>query len=138
MRTSFLIALVIVLVLSVEGMAQGKIELVQDSRISGLVEKHIQINELQKGVPGFRVQIYFTSGNNSKANANRVRTEFLTKYPRAKAYVLYQEPFYKVRVGDFRTRLEAQGFLNMVSMDFPASYIVSDEIQYPDLKQINE
>lgn len=112
----------------------GKVDIIQDASVSGLVDKHIQLNEIQRGIPGYRVQIFFASGNNSKPNANKIRAEFLTKYPRLKAYVIYQEPYYKVRVGDFRTRLEAQGILNMISLDFPSSYIVTDEIQYPDLK----
>jgi hypothetical protein len=111
----------------------GSVEIIQDARISTLVEKHIQLNEIQKGVPGFRVQIFFASGNNSKPNANKIKSDFLAKYPRVKAYVIYQEPYYKVRVGDFRSRLEAQGFLNIVTFDFPSSYIVSDEIQIPEI-----
>jgi hypothetical protein len=132
----FLASLISWGVFLVNGYSQsaGKVEIIHDAGVSGLVEKHIQLNEIQKGIPGYRVQIFFASGNNSKPNANRIRAEFLTKYPRLKAYVIYQEPYYKVRVGDFRTRLEAQGILNMISPDFPSSYIVTDEIQYPDLK----
>ncbi len=111
------------------GQNNGKIEIVQDSRIPALVEKHKQLNSLQKGVPGFRVQIFFASGNNSVPITNRIRAEFLAKYPRTKAYIVYQEPYYKVRVGDFRTRLEARGFLNIITHDFPSSYIVSDDVQ---------
>jgi hypothetical protein len=116
------------------GQTEGKLEVVREERIGQLVEKHIQLNEKQAGIPGYRIQIFFASGNNSKPNANRVRAEFLAKFSQINAYVVFQEPYYKVRVGDFRTRLEAQGFLNIVTHNFPSSYIVSDEIQFPELE----
>jgi len=134
MRVLLLIMLVCGFGSLIYGQTEGKLDVIRDERIGHLVEKHIQLNEKQAGIPGFRIQIFFASGNNSKPNANRVRAEFLAKHPHIKAYVVFQEPYYKVRVGDFRTRLEAQGFLNIVTHNFPSSYIVSDEIQFPELE----
>ncbi|MCF8296531.1 MAG: SPOR domain-containing protein [Saprospiraceae bacterium] len=111
----------------------GKVEIFQDARVDKLIEKHVVLNKKQTGIPGYRVQIFFDSGTNSKNKANKVRAEFLLKYKNEDAYVIFQSPNYKVRVGDFRTRMEAQGFLKEISVLYPNAYTVKDEIQFPKL-----
>src|SRR3990170_5382418 len=103
----------------------GRVEIIQDGRIAALVEKHIAINEKQKGIPGYRVQIFFGS---KRKDVLEVRTDFLAKYPDIGAYIQYDEPYFKVRVGDFRTQLKAQKFYKEISGGFPNSFIVEDLI----------
>ncbi len=110
----------------------GRVEIIQDSRISALVEKHIAINEKQKGIPGYRVQIFFGS---KRKDVLEVRTDFLAKYPDIGAYIKYDEPYFKVRVGDFRTQLKAQKFYKEISGSFPNSFIVEDLIVLPELDE---
>ncbi len=111
----------------------GKVEIVQDVRIDMLINKHIELNKKQTGIPGYRVQIFFDSGSNSRNKANKVKAEFLLKYKEIEAYKIFQSPNYKVRVGDFRTRMEARGFLKEISSFYPNAYTVKDEIQFPKL-----
>lgn len=111
----------------------GKVEIIQDARIDILIEKHIALNKKQTGIPGYRVQIFFDSGNNARNKANKIRAEFLLKFKDVESYVIFQSPNYKVRVGDFRTRMEAQGFLKEISDLYPNAYTVKDEIQFPSL-----
>ena len=110
----------------------GRVEIIQDGRIAALVEKHIAINEKQKGIPGYRVQIFFGS---KRKDVLEVRTDFLAKYPDIGAYIQYDEPYFKVRVGDFRTQLKAQKFYKEISGGFPNSFIVEDLIVLPELEE---
>lgn len=109
----------------------GKVEIVQDPKVDILVKKHIQINQKQEGIEGFRVQIFNDSGNNSKNQAQAIQVDFKTKYPDIEAYLTYKSPNYRVRVGDFRTRLDAQHFLNEISTDYPNAFITDEQIQLP-------
>lgn len=111
----------------------GNIEIIQDDRVAYLVQKHVELNEKQLGFPGYRVQIFFASGNNSKNRALAVRNEFAARFPNVEAYLIFQEPNYKVRVGDFRTRLEAQGFTLKIIGLYPNAYPVKDEIKLPPI-----
>lgn len=113
----------------------GKVEiLVQDARITTLVAKHIAFNENRGTIKGFRVQIFFDSGNNSKSRAVTAMNDFKAKYSNVEAYLMFQEPNYKVRVGDFRTRMDAQRLLNVIYEDFPTAFVVKDdEINFPSL-----
>ncbi|MCK9617960.1 MAG: SPOR domain-containing protein [Lentimicrobiaceae bacterium] len=105
----------------------GSVELIQDERVEKLVEKQILLNEKFPGIEGYRIQILFESGNYSKRKATDSKEQFIGKYPDIQAYITFQEPYYKVRVGDFRTRIEAQGFLQQIALDFPNAYVVKEE-----------
>jgi hypothetical protein len=113
----------------------GKIEVMtQDTRINSLVTKHISFNESREGTTGFRIQIFFDSGNNSKSKAVNSMNEFKSKYSKVGAYLIFQEPNYKIRVGDFRSRMDAQRFLHKISNEYPNAFIVKDNgINFPSL-----
>jgi hypothetical protein len=102
-----------------------------DPRLKTLVFKHNDV--LKRGqASGFRVQIYFGT---DKAKAREVKSRFLAAYAsEARAYEIYEQPNFKVRVGDFRSRLEAYRFLKKIRADFPASFIVTSKIEMPPVK----
>ncbi|HNY03361.1 MAG TPA: SPOR domain-containing protein [Bacteroidales bacterium] len=102
--------------------------MVADPRVSVLVNKHIQVNQSVKTIPGFRVQIFSESGVNSKNKAQAALEEFRGRFPEVGAYLSFKSPNYKVRVGDFRTRLEAQRFLIDLTAEYPNAFIITDPI----------
>ncbi len=112
--------------------SKPKVTVVEDPRIVSLVEKHIYLNEKQK-ISGWRVQIFFESGNNSKSRALNKKGVFMTMYPGVGVYLMFQAPYYKVRVGDFRTRIDAEGFKQKLLGEFPGAFVVKDEISFPEL-----
>jgi len=112
---------------------EGTVTINKDYRLDILLVKHFDIAKYEQTIDGYRVQIFFDAGNNSQSNANNARNEFLRKYPDYEAYIKFDSPYYKVRVGDFRTRLEAQHFLNAIFEVYPNSFIVLDQIKYPKL-----
>lgn len=111
----------------------GNIIINKDYRLDILLTKHYDIAKYEQTIDGFRIQIFFDAGNNSQNNANNSRSEFLRKYPDVEAYITFDSPYYKVRAGDFRTRLEAQHFLNQIINEYPNAFIVLDQIKYPKI-----
>ena len=109
---------------------QGRISVVGDVAVGQMVERHIELNRKVKTIPGFRVQIASFSGANSKNNAFSLRERFEQDYPQTPVYIVFDEPNFKVKVGDFRTRLEAYAFLQLVKETYKG-YIVKDNI-YPE------
>ena len=101
----------------------------RDPRIDRLIEKHRHYNQANPGVDGFRVQIFFDSGNNSKRAAQTAREKFMEGHPDIIAYLTFKAPYYRVRVGDFRTKLEAEGFLFQLATAYPNAFTVPDRIQ---------
>ena len=108
----------------------GKVEIIQNEGIDKLMLKHLAINTENESIEGFRIQIHF-GGEREKAKS--VKTKFLQQFPEVPAYEVYQQPNFKVRVGDFRTRLDAQKFMNQMASSFPSAFIVGDDIHLPKL-----
>ena len=108
--------------------AKGNVEIIQDEKITQLTEQYRKMSINNPEVEGYRVQIFFDSGSNSKNKAASVKDNFETVYPGVKSYLSYKEPYYRVRVGDFRTLTEAEGFQKKIAADFPNSFAVKDNI----------
>jgi hypothetical protein len=98
---------------------------VKDSRLNKLNKEYRSTYKLS----GYRVQIF--SGN-KKQPARQARMQFSQIYRKTKAHETYEQPYFKVRVGDFKTKIEALKFKNELVKHFPNCYIVKDEIEYKD------
>ncbi len=111
----------------------GQIKVYQDSRVDSLLKKHIEYHKQQNGIDGYRVQIFFDVGNNSLNRASNVAEQYQLLFPGDTAYISFSEPHYKVRVGDFRTKLDAEGYLQQVLPDYPNAFVIKDRINFPRL-----
>ena len=109
----------------------GKVEFIQDKNVQALLDKHIEINS-KAPIKGYRVKIHFGTDKNK---AREIKGNFISKFPNVPAYEKYDQPNFNIRVGDFRTKLEAYKFLKEVQVEFPSAFLVQDEIEMPRLEQ---
>lgn len=99
-----------------------------------LLDKINDIHREQVTIQGYRVQV-FSSNRQKTAKAEAYKMEKMVKESSIETsiYVLYNPPFFKVRLGDFRTIEEAQAMLEEVVRVLPQlqaeTYIVRDQIQ---------
>ncbi len=103
----------------------------KDPKLDELVEKQKQENLENQSIPGYRIQIYF-GGNRQKAT--EVKIDFGNRYPDIPAYLSYQQPNYKIRVGDYRSRFEAQKLLSELEGKYPTTFVVPDDVRLPQLR----
>ncbi len=128
---------VVLTALFVPALAAGaQVRIIGDKAVTQMVEKHVELNGMVKTIPGYRVQIASFSGINSKVSAFNLRDRFLLDYPSVQAYIVFDEPNFKVKVGDFRTRLEAYAFLQQIKETYKG-YIIKDNIN-PEPPQQSE
>ncbi len=135
MKISLIIAsfLLFPVFLAAQDQREGDVKIIQDPAIDLLVKKHIRVNETREGIPGYRIQIFFDSGANSKNKAKTVCDDFRRRYSETGVYLHFISPNYKVRVGDFRTRLDAFRFLQEIQVHYPSAYVVADQIKLPNI-----
>jgi len=107
----------------------GKVEIVQEYKVKELVNKHIEVNS-KAPIKGYRIKIHFGSDKNK---AKEIKAKFISKFPEISAYEKYDQPNFNIRVGDFRTKLEAYKALKEIQVEFPSSFLVQDEIEMPKL-----
>jgi hypothetical protein len=82
--------------------------------------------------PGFRVQVMFS---NSIDEATKVKSEVALLFPADIVYMLYDSPYYKVRVGDYQERNNAaQALKILIEKGYMQSWIVPDRVQKNPLK----
>jgi len=121
------------------GSGAGQLNIQQDPSLDTLISRYILMSKKvykekgYYGMNGFRIQIYASSNRNAREESNKARAEFMSKFPDIVSYPMYQDPgYFKVRVGDFRTRSEATRLFLLISKEFPDAYLVPDIINFPD------
>src|SRR4030095_4883037 len=115
--------LLLVLGVSLNTFAQidsGSVIVHKDPRLSLLVKKQAQINEEttrnnRRSMPGFRIQVINTT---DRSNAIDAKSKVYKLYPELKAYLLYQSPYFRLKVGNFKTREDAEEYLKSLTRDF--------------------
>lgn len=127
--------IIFLLLISTFSFAQkaGVVAVTADPRIDSLLARRLELNrEAARGafisMDGFRVQI-FSGSDRNKAYAEQAR--FKGMHPLVGCYITYTQPNYKIRVGDFRTRLEAEKFMSVLRPTYPTMFIFPERINLP-------
>ena len=109
------------------------VEVLQDSAVGALLHAAMQGDLELVEIDGYRVQIYSSNRQQvAKSEALEREAKIKDKLDQT-VYVLYMPPFWKVRIGDFRTYEEAKEYKKLFVEQFPSimgdTYIVRDKIQ---------
>jgi len=111
----------------------GDLNIYQDPGIDSLIGRYILYNVRMNGLEGFRIQIYNSSGKEAREEAGRRRAEFMSRFPGIVSYATFDRPsYYKIRAGDYRSRIEGTKDLLMIRRVFPDAILVPDIINFPD------
>ena len=78
-----------------------------------------------KYIDGFTIQVY---GGDNRATARDYRLELIRKFPFSEPRMVFEQPNYKVRVGQYFTRLEAQHFFTEIRHVFPKAILIPTRI----------
>lgn len=109
------------------------VEVVQDSMVGVLLNVAMKGRMEFVEIDGYRVQIYSSNQQQTaKAEALELEQKIKDKVNQT-VYVQYLPPFWKVRLGDFRTYEEARDYKKTFVQLYPSmmgdTYIVRDKIQ---------
>jgi len=135
-RTKFLVGFLSLLfnVLVVQLLANDSVIVIKDARMDMLSVKQAYINKRTSMMTstglykGFRIQLISTA---SRDAAQQMKTDMMNRYPDQKIYMLFQSPNFKVRMGNFLKRKDAERFRIQLMRYFPQGvYIVEDAIEY--------
>jgi hypothetical protein len=106
----------------------------KDPRLDIFTEKQSTVNKLTSKMTtsglykGYRLQVLSTR---SRDEAFKLKSKLLQWFPGQQTYVLYQSPYFKVRIGNYLRKSEAESFKNRLLPKLPQNvYIVDDVIEY--------
>ena len=104
---------------------EGQIAIVQDTSIQRVLNLYKTFAKEKRQVNGFRVQL---ASNNNRQTLLSTKANFLQQFPAVPAYIEYQPPQFKLRVGDFKTRIDADAFREEIIISFSSAFVVPDKI----------
>lgn len=106
----------------------------QDPRMEVLTQKQRIVNRKQSMMTanglykGFRIQVIST---NQRDDAFRIKAELLANFPEHKSYIIYQSPNFKVRIGNFIKKEDAEILKAQLNKLYTRGvYIVDDAVEY--------
>lgn len=102
----------------------------QSDNIQASMRQHIESNS-KRTIPGYRVRIFFDNKQTARTESENTLKRFNGLFPDVMAYRIYANPYFKVTVGDFRTKSEAMALLARIKGDFPSAFVVKENIAYP-------
>lgn len=130
---SYISFFIVALFFAVGASAADTIIVIKDPRLDVLSQKQAFINKRTSvltssgKIKGFRIQITST---NSRDQAFNAKAAVQSKFPDQKVYTTYQAPLFKVRVGDFLKREDAEKYRKLMLSIFPdGMYVVEDVIE---------
>lgn len=94
-------------------------------------------NNKTRGLSGYRVRIFFDNKRTARVESEQMLKDFTSRFPDTPAYRSYSNPYFKVTVGDFRTKSEAMQLLKRIKDEFPSAFIVKENISYPVIDKNN-
>ncbi len=106
----------------------------KDPRLDVLTQKQSEINKWTSMMTssglykGFRIQIISTT---NRDEATKLKAEVLSRFSDQKAYLTYHSPYFKVRIGNFIKKEDAEKFRQQLNKYYPQGvYVVEDAIEY--------
>lgn len=108
------------------GVQSQSITVVKDPRLDMLLRKQAELNKEvdklnNKTGPGFRIMVINT---NDRVKALEVKSRMMSDFPDEKSYLSYQSPYFKILIGNFRTRQEAEPFQKKILEIYPSGVII--------------
>ena len=114
----------------------GKITINSDPKINALIGKPLNgtnSGEISMKLRGYRIQAFSGNQPQSRAEAEAKKSDIKSLFPDISADVKYNAPFWRLRIGDFRTSEEATNFMKDLKRKYPSlgneMNIVTDEIK---------
>lgn len=97
-----------------------KVTVTQDSKFENLLSEKRRINSSITINDRYKIQIFNGDSENSKKTLN----EFKREFKNLDATIIFNTPYYKVWVGNFKTKIEAERNLIALQKKYPNALLI--------------
>lgn len=105
---------------------------VQSEALAGSMLSHMEANT-DRTISGYRVRIFFDNKQTARVESEKTLRKFESMFHDVYAYRTYTNPYFKVTVGDCRTKSEAMALLGRIKKVFPSAFVVKENIMFPPI-----
>ena len=113
-----------------EQKSEGSVKVNQPQEFNQAYEMYVKANGNRK-INGYRIRLFFDNKQTARVESEELEKAFQEKFPQIPTYRTYTNPFFKVVVGDYRTKSEAIKELGKIQPFFPKAIVVKESIFYP-------
>lgn len=97
-----------------------------NKELTEIIQTINQQNKSVKYMPGYRIQLYV---GNIRSEADAAKSFIYRSFPELSPYITFNQPTYRVKVGDFMSKTEAEHVLSSVKQQYASAVIVPDKIE---------
>ena len=112
----------------------GSVNIEQDDRVESLIAKQRSLYRIDSSFSGYRIHIFMEIGNEALDHAKSVKAQFERAFPDIPIYLTYVEPYFRLRAGNFRNRVEAEKCLRRIKPRFKEAFVTADMIYRPRIE----
>lgn len=113
---------------------RAPVQIRQSKTVEEAMITRVQSNK-DRTFDGYRVRIFFKES--ARAESEEIQRSFALRHPGVPAYRSYANPYFKVTVGDFRTKSEAMQLMSRIISEYPTAFVVKEPIHYPVVDKEN-
>ncbi len=104
---------------------EGDLRVESSARINELVAQKKEYNKKVNSYPGFKIQIYY----GSEKECYEIEEEFSSQFPDIPTSIIFSTPQWKLQVGNYRTRLEADKSILNIKKEYPSAIVLATDIE---------
>ena len=103
---------------------EGNLRVESSARINELVAQKTEYSKEKNSYPGYKIQIYY----GSEKECYEIQEEFRALFPEIPTSIVFSTPQWKLQVGEYRTRLEADRSIAGIKEEYPAAIVLATNI----------
>ncbi len=97
-----------------------------NKRLEAVLDTMAEQNRAIRYISGFRIQLYV---GNTRQEADNAKSYVYQLFPELNPYVSYSQPSYRVKVGDFMYRADAEGYLDQMRQQYSSAVILPERVE---------
>ena len=105
--------------------SEGDLRVETPASVDELVAQKIAFNKEQNSYPGYKIQIYY----GSEKECYEIKDEFVALFPDIPTSIIFSTPQWKLQVGEYRTRLEADKSIQSIKKEYPSAIVLATDIE---------
>lgn len=115
-----------------ESSGSGRVKISQTQKVKDAYYMHLDQSSKRK-ITGYRIRIFFDNNQSARGKSEAVASQFAQMYPGVPVYRSYTNPYFKVTVGDYRSKSEAMKMLKELEGLFQSAFLIKETINFPPL-----
>ena len=104
---------------------EGDLRVESSASVKELIAQKIAHNKEQNSYPGYKIQIYY----GSEKECYEIKDEFTSLFPDIPTSIIFSTPQWKLQVGEYRSRLEADKSIQSIKKEYPSAIVLATEIE---------